>query len=116
MGPSRELIPLSRIAAISINVSKSVQSRCPTSSEEPERSEVINGLNFAVSRFGGGAAGSEIQRTGYRIVHSDLCYEIDISVTWGNLGNYDPGTIRDFDLNHTRDLLKEVLETFRFVN
>jgi hypothetical protein len=101
-------------AAISVNIIKSAGKSCPTSGEA-EHSEVINGLTFAVSLGGGVAAGNILSRSQYRIVHSNRCYEIDMSVGYANISVYPAGTVKEFDLNATKALLQEVLKTFRFV-
>jgi hypothetical protein len=57
----------------------------------------INGVSFTKSAGGGVGAGNIYEQTYYRSTHNDTCYEITYFIHYGNIGNYDPGTVQEFD-------------------
>ena len=81
----------------------------------PIRSETINGVKFNVIETDGVAAGNLIDGVAYRSFHRNRCYELDIRVAFSNIGNFDPGTVREFDSEAVHGPLKSVLNTFQFL-
>ena len=79
------------------------------------RKEEINGVTFTVIEAGGVAAGNLMDGEAYRSFHQNKCYELDIRIASSNIGNYDPGTVREFGRDAVYRNLKSVLNTFRFV-
>lgn len=57
----------------------------------------INGVPFTKSQGGGVAAGNIYEQTYYRTVYNGTCYEITYFIHYGNIGNYQPGTVHEFD-------------------
>ncbi|HEU0295755.1 MAG TPA: hypothetical protein VFR47_23650 [Anaerolineales bacterium] len=57
----------------------------------------INGVSFTKSEGIGVGAGNIYEQTYYRTAHNGTCYEITYFIHYGNIGNYDPGTIKEFD-------------------
>lgn len=81
----------------------------------PIRSETINGVKFNVIETDGVAAGNLIDGVAYRNFHRNRCYELDIRIAFSNIGNFDPGTVREFDYEAVHRPLKSVLNTFQFL-
>ena len=79
------------------------------------RNEKVNGVTFTISETGGVAAGNLMDGEIYRSFHQNKCYELDIRIASSNIGNYDPGSVREFDHDAVYRSLKSVLSTFQFV-
>ena len=87
-----------------------LQSRPATS-----RKEKVNGVTFDVFDVGGVAAGNLLAADAYRSFHQNRCYELDLRVASANIGNFDPGTVKEFDYEAVHRSLKSVLDTFTFL-
>jgi len=74
--------------------------------------EIINGLVWQVFHKAEPAAGNLYDSTLYRLVDSDVCYELALLLHSGNIGNYDPGTVTEFNREEITAKLKSILETF----
>lgn len=103
---------VNQIKAISIDECLNITDSSVTS----RRKENVNGVTFTVFATSGGAAGSLMDGEAYRSFHQNTCYELDISIASSNIGNYDPGTVREFDRQAVYRSLQSVLNTFQFVN
>lgn len=75
----------------------------------------INGETFDAFDVGGAAAGNLLAADAYRNFHQNRCYELDARVAFVNIGNFDPGTVKEFDYEAVRRSLKSVLDTFKFL-
>ena len=71
----------------------------------------INGVSFTKSESSGVAAGNIYEQTYYRAAHNETCYEIIYFVHYGNIGNYDPGTIKEFDHTALIQKFDQILST-----
>lgn len=87
----------------------------PPAPVAPIRSETIAGVKFNVIETDGAAAGNLIDGVAYRSFHRNRCYELDIRIAFANIGNFDPGTVREFDHEPVHRPLKSVLNTFQFL-
>jgi dipeptidyl aminopeptidase/acylaminoacyl peptidase len=47
--------------------------------------------------------------------HRNKCYELDVRIAFSNPANADPRTMKNFDLEMVHHRLKQVLDTFKFV-
>ncbi len=84
---------------------------------EPEKvigDVTINGVSFTKSEGGGVGAGNIYEQTYYRAVHNGTCYEITYYVHYGNIGNYDPGTVKEFDHDALIRNFDGILNTITF--
>jgi hypothetical protein len=79
------------------------------------RTETVNGVTFNVTETDGVAMGNLIDAYDYRSFHGNRCYELDIRIAFANIGNFDPGTVKEFDDKAVYSSLKSVLNTFKFV-
>lgn len=77
--------------------------------------EKVNGVPFDVFDVGGVAAGSLSAADAYRNFHQNRCYELDVRVAFGNITNFDPGTVKEFDYKAVDRALRSVLNTFKFL-
>lgn len=88
---------------------------CVASSQYFFRQQQINGENFAQYNFVGAAAGNIYDSVLYRNAHENKCYEIEILMHSGNIANYTPGTVKEFNRDEILDDLERVANTFRFI-
>lgn len=109
-------------AAFSVSELKAAttQAECLKVEEPPPhvgraRRETLNGVTFRVIETDGVAAGNLIDGYVYRSFHRDKCYEMDLRIAFSNPDNADPGTMKNFDLAVVHHRLKQVLDTFKFV-
>lgn len=79
------------------------------------RNETVNKVTFTVIQTDGVAAGNLIDGYIYRSFHGNKCYELDVRIAFSNPANFDPGTIKNFDLELVYHSLKQVLDTFKFI-
>jgi hypothetical protein len=69
----------------------------------------VNGINFTKSEATGVGAGNVYEQVYYRTVHNGSCYEITYFVHYGNIGNYPPGAVTEFDRTALYQQLDEIL-------
>ncbi len=82
----------------------------------PEVSEgnvVINGYHFVRSSDSGVGAGNIYEQNIYRTVNQNVCYEVIFFIHSSNIGNYTPGTVKEFDMNGLLRKFNGILSTFR---
>jgi len=80
---------------------------------KPRKMRIGNLLYYTVSGAEG-AAGSVYQTDGYRTFHDGKCYEVNLVLHTGNMGAYDPGTVRAVNDKIVFNLLKTVVRTLYF--
>ncbi len=77
----------------------------------------INGITFykgtAVDVGAGNIYTSELYRA---LRNNDHCYEVALTVHTGNIANYTPGTVTEFDKEKAYTILRQILDTFTFTN
>jgi hypothetical protein len=74
----------------------------------------INGVSFTKSEGSGVGAGNIYEQTYYRAAHNGTCYEITYFIHYGNIGNYDPGTVKEFDRAALIQKFDQILSTLAF--
>jgi len=74
--------------------------------------KTINGYAFTQSEAIGVGAGNIYDQVIYRTVHDNICYEAVFYMHSGNIGNYTPGTVVEFDRNALVQKFEQVLATF----
>ncbi len=74
----------------------------------------INGVSFTKSEGSGVGAGNIYEQTYYRTVYNGTCYEITYFIHYGNIGNYDPGTVKEFDHAALIQKFDQILSTLVF--
>lgn len=57
-----------------------------------------DGVDYSVATGGGAAAGNLYQETAYAAIRGNTCFVTRLLVHTTNIGNYDPGTVRAFDV------------------
>ena len=80
--------------------------------EEVSGQETINGYAFTKSQAIGVAAGNIYDQVIYRTVYENLCYEAVFYMHSGNIGNYTPGTVVEFDRATLLQKFEGILDTF----
>ena len=74
--------------------------------------KTFNGNTFTESRFVGAGAGNIYDQVFYRAVLNNTCFEIAFFMHSGNIGNYTPGTVVEFDRAALLQKFESVLATF----
>jgi hypothetical protein len=69
----------------------------------------VNGVDFTKSEATGVGAGNVYEQVYHRAVHNGSCYEITYFVHYGNIGNYPPGEVTEFDRTALYQQLDEIL-------
>jgi hypothetical protein len=74
----------------------------------------LNGVRFARFSVDDGGAGTLLHWTSDRaVVRGNSCYEIVEWLSWGEIDNYDPGTIREFDKKIIENQLSAIRQSFK---
>lgn len=74
----------------------------------------INELSFAVFTSNEAAAGNIYEKKIYRTLRDGTCFEIVELLQSGNIGNYDKGTVVEFDKAKFEGYLEAMVKTFAF--
>ena len=74
---------------------------------------MINGIQFSVFEAHDAAAGNRYDVTNYRTVSGGICYELQEFIHYGNIQNYEPGSIKEFDEPVVHAALDEIVHTFK---
>jgi hypothetical protein len=75
--------------------------------------KTFNGIDFTQSEAVGVAAGNIYDQVIYRTVYNNVCYEMVFFMHSGNIGNYTPGTVEEFDRAALLGKFEGILSTFR---
>jgi hypothetical protein len=84
------------------------------SGEEPLGTVEINGVSFTVFASTGAAAGNAYDQKVYRALRGSTCFEIVEVLHSGNIGNYEEGTVVEFDKATFQGYLEAMVQTFSF--
>ena len=84
------------------------------SGETPAGTVDLNGNSFAVFTSTEAAAGNIYEERIYRALRNGTCFEIVELLHSGNIGNYDPGTVVEFDRATFQGYLEAIVQTFSF--
>jgi hypothetical protein len=111
-------------AGVSINISKNMitDAKCNNfgSSADLARNQVadvrINGIAFKSATGSDAGVGHSLQIQVYRNFHNNACYEIALRVGSANIGNFAPGTVKEFNQNEIWQRLQEIVKTFTFTS
>lgn len=76
--------------------------------------EEVNSIPFSRDFVEEGAAGHLYEKTSYRTIHKDACYEIALFIHSVNVGVRHPGTVSAFKRDEVMEKLHQVLSTFNF--
>jgi hypothetical protein len=76
------------------------------------KTTTINGVAWKYDTFDSAAAGTSIATTVYHTTRPDgTCIELSASIAEGNIGNYDPGTVKEFDKAAVTQRLVTIIES-----
>ena len=111
-------------AGVSVNIQNSLntEAKCydfkvsTNAAQNPGGDVSINGVSFKSATGGDAATGHFDKIQVYRNFHDGTCYEISTHIGSTNLGNYPPGTVKQFDENQVWQKLQGVVNTFMFVS
>ena len=87
----------------------------PPPKVSPSHVENINGARFIATQVEGVGSGHSLEGYVYRAFHHGKCYELDIRIVTENGTGYDPGTLKNFDVEQVRNSLKIALNSFTFL-
>ncbi len=72
----------------------------------------VNGYTFTQSDFTGAAAGNRYEQISNRTVWQGQCFEVIFLIHTGEIGNYPPGTVVEYDRQRLLHHFQTVLDTF----
>lgn len=75
--------------------------------------EIINGTEMKVFNGVGVGAGNIYETKSYRAVKNGVCYEATLLLHSGNIWNYTPGAVKEFDHEKFLNSLMEILNTLK---
>jgi hypothetical protein len=73
---------------------------------------MINGVSFTETESSGVGAGNVYEQRHYRALQDGTCFEFTFFIHYGNIGNYDPATVTEFDRGALIQRFEEVFSTF----
>ncbi len=76
----------------------------------------VGGIDFRRGDVAEAAAGNRYDSRVYRALRGSRCYEVVLTVHTGAIGNYDPGTVAEFDKENAFSVLQKMLNTFQFTD
>jgi phage shock protein PspC (stress-responsive transcriptional regulator) len=76
---------------------------------------VINGTEWWRTDLDTAAAGTRRSQEIYHTGQGNTCYEVSLNYFFGNIGNYPENSVREVAKQEVWDLLKPIVETFKFV-
>jgi hypothetical protein len=79
--------------------------------EKMTEAQQLGGTTFMVDRLGDAAAGNFYESTVRRAIVSGECLEVTTTLHTTNVGNYDPGTVVEFDKTKAEALFDAALDT-----
>ena len=74
----------------------------------------MNDINFTKWTEVGAAMGSIYEQRVYRNYTDKSCFELRETLHTSNIGNYDPGTVKEVDEKPIWDKLDAIASSFRF--
>ncbi len=102
---------------IGVNKDADAVSNCTKivdSEEQVAGTAKLDTTSFTVFNAVGVGAGNTYESKIYRAVHAGACYEIVELLHSGNIYNYTPGTVKEFDKAKFLDVLEGITKTFQF--
>jgi len=91
---------------------------CLNASQDPQlrfdRTETLNGIVFHLANAGGAGAGNFYDSHLYRAVYGGNCYELVAQLHTTNVGNYEPGTVTEFDATQAWPILEGIVRSVAF--
>ncbi len=76
----------------------------------------INGVTWHYGIVGDAAAGTSFTTTVYHALHGDTCVELTSTIAAGNIGNWEPGAIEQYDETAVKKQLEDLIMTAKFTN
>lgn len=76
------------------------------------KTETVSGKTYSTFGFSDAAAGNRYDTSIYSIAKGGQCYGLQLFLHSTNIGNYDPGTVREFDNAKVQAYFREILEGF----
>jgi hypothetical protein len=107
-------------AAVSVSIgSASTLQQClskdlPENATKFDETQEINGTTFYFATGKGAGAGNIYDTRIFRTLRNGSCFEIIETLHTGNIGNYDPGTVKEVAPTPIWERLYQVLGTFKF--
>lgn len=77
--------------------------------------ETINGADFVVATSTEAGAGNLYESKIYRRIENGWCVEIVEMLHSGNIGNYTPGAVKEFDKAYFDGILDAIVHTYRSI-
>ncbi|HEY3988692.1 MAG TPA: hypothetical protein VGM02_05285 [Acidobacteriaceae bacterium] len=104
-------------AGVAINVLRDAKTEqdCDTlRSPIPTRVEIIHGHPFHTAIVTDGGLSHVTSGPAYRAFYQNVCFEIAAQIASASFGSFEPGSVKEFHPARLRQLLDQVVHTFRF--
>jgi hypothetical protein len=102
---------------VALSTDSNIVSTCTKAADGEQRASQpakLDGVRFARFTVDDGGAGTLLHWTSHRAVRGDSCYEIVEWLSWGNIENYEPGAIKEFDKKKIENQLSAIRQSFKF--
>lgn len=76
------------------------------------KTETIGSNTYSTFGFSDAGAGNRYDTSIYSVAKGGQCYGIQLFLHSTNIGNYDPGTVTEFDSAKAQSYFREILEGF----
>ncbi|MEI8337571.1 MAG: hypothetical protein WCF92_00295 [bacterium] len=80
-------------------------------------SSTVNGVDYLVFHYNDAGAGNFYDVTSYHTIKNGKCFVLDSMIHSSNIGNYSPDQgINEFNKTLVHNILKNITDSFRFLN
>ncbi len=104
---------------IGATTSPAIVSSCTKASRNADEKAAgrtkINGADFSIFTSTGVGAGNIYETKSYRRLLNGACLEIAELLHSGNIGNYTPGAVKEFDHTKFSGILEAIIHTYRSI-
>ncbi len=93
-----------------------LQINLPENAKGFKETRDINGTTFSAGQSTGAGAGNIYNSRVYRAYRNNSCYELVETIHTSNIGNYEPGTVKEVGADAVWHRLDQITKTFKFAN
>jgi hypothetical protein len=76
---------------------------------------IENGVHYNTAYNSEGAAGSLYEEYVYSVLTETYCYGLRLFIHSSNIGNYDPGTVKEYDRAELENIFRNMRDSFKIV-
>lgn len=106
------------VVAIGIDTDPTIVASCQQAinGDQAQGFVTISGKDFSLFTGTDAGAGNLYDYRDYRRAQNGKCYEITEVLHSSNIGNYEPGTIKEFNKKYFSGVLDKMATSFEFIN